>query len=158
MPRGWPVALPILDPGTRRGWLVSATAWPPYSWEEIQGGLVGFEVGLNVLAGQFVRICYLQHAFLLHALFLEFGSHVSGLLCSLLEPEETNSALSSSYWSVSGTRTHKTIAHTHVFYMIISNCRNVCTEVNVSPGNSTPRGECSTDLTWIEMACISVCK
>jgi hypothetical protein len=41
--------------------LVSATAWPPYSWEEIQEGLVGFEVGLNVLAGLFDRICYLQH-------------------------------------------------------------------------------------------------
>jgi hypothetical protein len=24
--------------------------------------------------------------------------------------------------------------------MIISNCKNVCIEVNVSPGNSTPRG------------------
>lgn len=61
MPRGWPVALNILDPGTRTGWLVNAAPWPPYSWEETQGGWVGFEVGLNVLAGQFVRICYLQH-------------------------------------------------------------------------------------------------
>ena len=89
-------------------------------------------VRLNLLPATF--------AFLLHAVFLVFGSHVSGLLCSLPKPEETNSVLSSSYWSVSGTRTHKTIAHTHVFYMIISNSRNVCTEVNVSPGNSTPRG------------------
>jgi len=31
------------------------------AWEETQGGWVGFEVGLNVLAVQFVITCYLQH-------------------------------------------------------------------------------------------------
>lgn len=101
---------------------------------------MGFEGGLNVLAGEFFRISYVQHLLSSYTQFCLCLGHmflVYFVSCFNLKQRTLSFPVLIDQYLV---QPHKTIAHTHVFYVIISNCRNVCTEVNVSPGNSTPRG------------------